>query len=139
MNTMNEECMCMNDCTNQVLSVSPFLAMFFRWSHERIVFTRADKAYLLYGGILSTFLVQAFLFDAGASGTDAATAAASPDGPASFSETILNVLIGALFANILLFPVVYLMPFMIANVHSFTTNTQARRSLLRRQVRGSAG
>ena len=42
----------------QILSVSPYLALFFRWTHENIVFTAADKAYVLYAALLSTFLVQ---------------------------------------------------------------------------------
>jgi hypothetical protein len=42
----------------QTLWVNPFLALFFRWSHERLVFTNVDKACLLYAGILASFLVR---------------------------------------------------------------------------------
>ena len=82
----------------QVLSVNPFLALLFRWSHEHIVFTAADKGYLLYGGFISTFLVQAFLFDA------------DTNADRSFATAIENVLIGALFANVVLFPIQYVLP-----------------------------
>ena len=42
-----------------------FLSLFFTWSHEAIVFTKAHQAFILYAAILSTFLVQAFFFDLG--------------------------------------------------------------------------
>jgi hypothetical protein len=40
------------------MSVNEFLALFFRFSYEKIVFDNADKAYLLYTGLLATFLVR---------------------------------------------------------------------------------
>lgn len=86
----------------QIVTVSPFLSLFFRWSHERIVFTRVDKAYLLYAAVLGTFLVQAFLFDAEGKGTD-------------FGAAVTNVLLGALFANTILLPVQHILPYMISN------------------------
>jgi hypothetical protein len=42
----------------QVVTVNPFVALFFRWSHESIVFTRSDKAFLLYTGVITSFLVR---------------------------------------------------------------------------------
>ena len=77
------------------MAVNPFLALMWRWSHEHIVFTSADKAYLLYGGFISTFLVQAFLFDADTTVDQ------------TFQTTVENTLIGALFANVVLFPIQY--------------------------------
>jgi hypothetical protein len=41
------------------MSANEFLALFFRFSYEKIVFDNADKAYLLYTGLLATFLVRA--------------------------------------------------------------------------------
>jgi hypothetical protein len=41
-----------------VVSLNPFLTMFFRWSHERIVFTNSDKSFLMYAGIMTSFLVS---------------------------------------------------------------------------------
>jgi len=107
----------------QILAVNPFIGLFFRWSHETIVFTASDKAFILYASLLSTFLVQAFFFDTDSGG-----------GPASFATIMTNTFIGAFVANFLLFPVQYLLPFMIANVHSFTTNTAVPRSLIQLQL-----
>ncbi len=45
--------------------MNPFLSMFFRWTHDRIVFTTADKAYLLYAGIVASFLVRVGVGDGG--------------------------------------------------------------------------
>ena len=107
----------------QILSVNPFLALFFTWSHEHIVFTQVDKAYILYGGILTSFLVQAFLFDGETIGQEK-----------DVGDVLLNTLIGALFANTILFPVQYFLPYMIANVNSISTSTKVRRSLVQQQV-----
>eukprot|EP00750_Incisomonas_marina_P005736 INCI14106.1.p1 GENE.INCI14106.1~~INCI14106.1.p1 ORF type:complete len:1091 (-),score=238.03 INCI14106.1:1586-4858(-) len=106
----------------QILSVSPYLALFFRWTHENIVFTAADKAYVLYAALLSTFLVQAFFLE-----TDQASK--------GFGDIMTNVFVGAAVANTILFPVQYLLPFMIANVNSFTTNTTVPRSLAQQQAK----
>ena len=127
------------------LTTNSFLALAFRWSHEHVVFTQADKAFMLYAAILSTFLVQAFLSDLAADSTGnaaeaTATTVAVNDSVAGaeteedFWSLLLNVLIGALFANVFLFPVKYLLPFMISNINSFTTATDVPRSLLERQM-----
>ena len=60
------------------------------------------------GCVLDTFLVQAFLFDASGS-TDTSHASSS------FTTDLIDVLIGALFATVLAFPVSYLLPWMISN------------------------
>ena len=114
---------------------NPFLTLTFRWAHEHLVFTQVDKALGLYAGVLSTFLVQAFFFDASvaAQGTDNSTD--TPEDPSSAVRmAILNIFVGALFANVLLFPVKYFLPFMIANVNSFTTNTHMPKGIIRRQL-----
>ena len=41
------------------MAVNPFVALFFRFSYEKIVFDNADKANLLYTGLLASFLVRA--------------------------------------------------------------------------------
>lgn len=121
-----------------IVSGNPFLTLMFRWAHEHLVFTQVDKALGLYAGVLSTFLVQAFFFDASvaAEGTgNNASAADAPEDPGrAVRMAILNVFVGALFANLLLFPVKYFLPFMIANVNSFTTNTHMPKGIIRRQL-----
>ena len=104
----------------QLLSVNAYLSLFFTWSHEHLVYTAADKAYVLYAALLSTFLVQAFFLDVNA-------------GAQTFSTIMTNVFIGAAVANVVLFPVQYLLPYMTANVNSFSTNTVLPRSLVRQQ------
>ena len=49
--------------------------------------------------------------------------------------SVLDALISAAFANLLLFPVEYLVPFMITNVNSFSTGTPVPESIVRQQVR----
>eukprot|EP00750_Incisomonas_marina_P021517 INCI449.2.p1 GENE.INCI449.2~~INCI449.2.p1 ORF type:complete len:3169 (+),score=588.56 INCI449.2:893-9508(+) len=123
-----------------ILTGNTFLTLLFRWSHEHVVYTQADKAFMLYAAFLSTFLVQAFLADLDPSAQSVSVASnasgsienASTGG--NFGTLLLNVLIGALFANVFLFPVKYLLPFMISNVNSFTTCTDLPKSLFRRQV-----
>lgn len=41
-----------------VASINPFLCLFFNWTHERVVFTQSDKVFILYSGILTSFLVS---------------------------------------------------------------------------------
>ena len=120
--------------TLDIVTTNPFLALLFRWSHEHIVFTQADKAIGLYAGVLSTFLVQAFFFDAGSVTDVAANETLSALTQGSFGNALFNIFVGAVFANILLFPVKYFLPFMIANVNSFKTNTEMPRSIVRRQL-----
>eukprot|EP00750_Incisomonas_marina_P010853 INCI16312.9.p1 GENE.INCI16312.9~~INCI16312.9.p1 ORF type:complete len:1916 (+),score=402.72 INCI16312.9:439-6186(+) len=118
----------------QVLTVNPFIALFFRWSHERIVFTQADKAFILYSGVVSTFLVQAFYFDADTQAAAVAVNATVDNHLANFSTTMFNVFLGAMFASVLLFPVQYFLPYMISNVNSFTTSTAHRVSIVQSQM-----
>lgn len=46
----------------QIVTSNPFLSFFFRWSHQAIVYTQADKAMVLYSAVLMTFLSSAFFF-----------------------------------------------------------------------------
>jgi len=118
-----------------VATGNTFLALVFSWSHEQVVFTQADKAFMLYSAILSTFLVQSFLADINTA--DGVTSTnSSPDGDADsdFGYTLLQILVGAVLANILIFPIKYFLPFMIENITSFTTSTDMPRSLYRRHM-----
>jgi len=120
-----------------VLSSNTFLSLLFRWAHEFVVFTQADKAFTLYAAILSTFLVQAFLSDLSEDGEVSdieSNATSDAAATASFSTLLLSIFIGALFANIFLFPIKYFLPFMIANVNSFKTSTRMPVSLIRREL-----
>lgn len=80
-----------------------------------MVFTQADKAFMLYAAFLSTFLVQAFIADLDPSAqsisvTSNVSGSSGVEGTSSggnFGTLSLNVLIGALFANVFLFPVKY--------------------------------
>eukprot|EP00750_Incisomonas_marina_P013285 INCI17281.2.p1 GENE.INCI17281.2~~INCI17281.2.p1 ORF type:complete len:1898 (+),score=375.03 INCI17281.2:151-5844(+) len=111
-----------------LITANNLVAMAFWWAHDHTVFTTADKAFLLYASVLSTFLACAFFFQRNVnsellSDVDQATI------------SVLDALISAAFANLLLFPVEYLVPFMITNVNSFSTGTPVPESIVRQQVR----
>ena len=59
-----------------------------------------------YGAAVSTFLVQAFLFDANQVDADAA-ADADDAGDGSLGPVVVNLLVGAFFANVILSPIQY--------------------------------
>ena len=105
----------------QSLSGSPYLAHIFRWTHNSMVYTSLDKAYVLYSATLSTFLVQAFNLDTESEGTP------------TIGELLSGVFFGAILTNVFFFPVQYFLPFMTANVSSITTNTAVTRSVVTEQ------
>ena len=118
-----------------VATGNTFLSLMFSWSHEQVVFTRADKAFMLYAAFLSTFLVQSFLADISTGdGVTETNSSHDSDAQDDFGYILLHILVGALFANILMFPIKYLLPFMISNVTSFTTSTDRPKSLYRRHM-----
>lgn len=45
-----------------LITANNLIAMAFWWAHDHTVFTTADKAFLLYASVLSTFLACAFFF-----------------------------------------------------------------------------
>ena len=121
----------------QVFGANTFLALFFNWSHEKIVFTPADKAFILYSGIVSTFLAQAFYFDSTESNADGEVTVNSTAELTSIeiANGLFNIFLGAMFASVLLFPVQYFLPYMIANVNSFETSTAKPQSILAEQMK----
>ena len=107
-----------------IVASNTFLALLFQWSHERIVFTRVDKSFLLYTAVVSTFMVQALFTDfedgagagagAGASAGFGSNTTGSADADDSgvtatstFSSLLLNIFVGAFIANAFTFPVKY--------------------------------
>ena len=104
-----------------------FLSLFFTWSHEAIVFTKAHQTFILYAAILSTFLVQAFFFELDSGGGDV-------DTPLSFWGQVLDVAVSSLMAKLFVFPVEYFLPYMISNVNSFSTSTSMPKSIVRKQM-----
>lgn len=113
-----------------VLTSNSFVGLLFRWAHEHLVFTQADKAFLLYNAILSTFLVQAFLADvdpesssgpgfysnfSDGGGDDTTTTTTTTNTLGTWESNdvgflVIQVFIGAFFANLFLFPIKYVRP-----------------------------
>lgn len=105
----------------EILTSNAILSMMFSWGHDHIVFTRGDKAFILYASVLSTFLAVVF-FEGGTPETD------------DFWISMLDAFVSSAFANILLFPVQYLLPFMIENVNSLQTSTVQAESVVKLQL-----
>ncbi len=62
-----------------------------------------DRAFVLYGGILSTFLVDGFLFDE----TGASSGGRIGGTSVSFAVALEQVFVSAVFARVVTFPVEY--------------------------------
>ena len=107
------------------LSSNAFVSLFFAWSHEAVVFTKAHQAFILYSAVMSTFLVQAFFFD---------TDPTNDVELSSFWGDVADLVISSFFAKVFVFPVEYFLPYMIANVNSFSTSTSMPKSIVRRQI-----
>ena len=90
------------------------LALLFTWSHDNTVFTRADKAVILYASILSTFLAVAF-FEGESSNVEY-----------NFWISMLDAFLSSALANVILFPIQYFLPFMISNVCLLYTSPSPR-------------
>ena len=111
-----------------VVSSNVFLALFFSWSHDSLVFTRSDKSFLLYTSIMTTFIVQAFFFSTGMltlSFFRSVTCSRSvflydytdeTEAPeTSFWGSLWDTFLQSLFTKIFLFPTTYLLPYMISS------------------------
>ena len=107
----------------EVLTSNSVLGLLFHWDHEAVVFGRADKAVVLFGAILMTFVSSAFLFDPNES--------VSPDPVVQ----LWSALVAAALANVLLLPVQHFLPFMVSNVNSLTTFSPMPLPLLKRELR----
>ena len=107
----------------EVLTSNAVLGLFFHWDHEAVVFGRADKAVILFGAVLMTFISSAFLFD--------------PHESLSSDPLVLvwSALVSALLTNILLLPVQHFLPYMVSNVNSVTTLSPMPLSLLKREMK----
>ena len=95
-----------------VSTSNSFVGLLFRWAHEHLVFTQADKAFLLYNAILSTFFVQAFLADVDPESSSTGPSSNSSDTTLATWESdlgslVMKVLVGAFVANLFLFPIKY--------------------------------
>lgn len=102
---------------------SPYLCLLFQWSHDSLIYTVGDKAYLLYSALLSTFVVQALIMDID-----------SESNP-TFEEKLLQIFFGAALANTVFCPIQYMIPYMATNVNSFKSNTILKESIVSKQWR----
>ena len=107
----------------ELLTSNAVLGLLFHWDHEAVVFGRADKASILLGAILMTFVSSAFLFDPNEGFNDNPVVA------------IWSTLVSAALTNVLLLPVQHFLPYMVSNVNSLTTLTEVPTSLLKRELR----
>ena len=107
-----------------VVIANPLLAPLFVWTHEAIVYNRSDKAFILYSQIMVSCIGMALFMDFG-DDSDFVVTNGSQNGTSDSSSTtnevvntLVTIFVQAMFAQILLFPVKYLLPFMISNVNS---------------------
>lgn len=107
-----------------IMSGNPFIGLFFHWSHADIVYSRADKATGLFAGLLLTFISTALLVDLRGGGTDT-----------SFETALLEVFVSAVATQVFLLPFKHVLPYMIANVNTVTTNTHLGEGLLKKQMK----
>ena len=107
----------------ELLTSNAVLGLLFQWDHEAVVFGRADKAVILFGAVLMTFVSSAFLFDPQENvGGDLLVA-------------IWSALVAAVLTNALLLPVQHFLPYMVSNVNSLTTRTRMPTTLLQREMK----
>ena len=107
----------------ELLTGNAVLGMFFHWDHEAVVFGRADKAVILFGAVLMTFVSSAFLFDPNESVNGDLVVA------------LWSALVTAVLTNALLLPVQHFLPYMVSNVNSLTTLTRMPTTLLKREMK----
>jgi len=107
----------------EVLTSNAVLGLLFHWDHEAIVFGRADKAMLLFGAILMTFVSSAFLFDPDEESSD------------DLLVTLWASLVAAMLTNVLLLPVQHFLPYMVSNVNSVASFTPTPVPLLKREMK----
>ena len=107
----------------ELLTSNAMLGLLFHWEHEAVVFGRADKAVILFGAVLMTFVSSAFLFDP----------LESADG--DLLVALWSALVTAVLSNILLLPVQHFLPYMVSNVNSLTTMTRMPTTLLKREMK----
>ena len=107
-----------------IISDNPFIGLFFHWSHADVVYSRADKATGLLAGLLLTFISTALLVDLDGGDDDS-----------SFDDALIQVLVSAIATQVLLLPFKYVLPYMIANVNTVTTNTHIGEGLLKKQMK----
>ena len=96
----------------QIVTSNPFLSFFFRWSHQAIVYTQADKAMVLYSAVLMTFLSSAFFFEASLDVDNDGESETTNVGDALW-ETFISALISTIF----MLPFQHMIPRMIENVN----------------------
>ena len=107
----------------ELLTSNAVAGLLFHWDHEAIVFGGADKAVILFGAILMTFVSSAFLFDPNEDASDDVLVA------------LWSSLVAAALTNVLLLPVQHFLPYMVSNVNSLTTMTRMPTSLLKRELK----
>lgn len=114
-----------------VATRNSFCTIFFQWNHERLVFSTADRAFILYIVVMNTFLVQAFVFDdeSASGGNESETSTAS------VAEGLLELFINAITATAISIPLQYGLPALIANVNTIVTHTRRVGSVVGRYVR----
>ena len=107
----------------EVVTSNAVLGLLFHWDHEAVVFGRADKAVILYGAVLMTFVSSAFLFNP----------TEQLDG--NLLMTVWSNVVAAVLANVLLLPVQHFLPYMVSNVNSLTTMTNTPTTLIQQEMR----
>ena len=107
----------------ELLTSNAVLGLLFHWDHEAVVFGRADKAVILFGAVLMTFVSSAFLFDP------------LETVHGDLLVALWSALVTAVLTNILLLPVQHFLPYMVSNVNSLTTMTRMPMTLLKREMK----
>lgn len=110
----------------EVFSRNIFFAMSFKWSGERIMFSRADKATIFFASCLSTFIVQALVFDDAdpIENNNHSLSSEQSVPEQSFEENLLDIFFYSLITNLVVFPVKFFFPRMVAAVNQFRTSTE---------------
>ena len=109
--------------TFELLTSNAVLGMLFHWDHEAVVFGQADKAVILFGAVLMTFVSSAFLFEPNESVNG------------DLLVALWSVVVTAVLTNALLLPVQHFLPYMVSNVNSMTTRTRMPTTLLKREMK----
>ncbi len=84
-----------------IFTDNAFVSLCFEWGHDNSVYTRGDKAVMLYSGILSTFLAVVF-FEGGTQGV-----------AKTFWGSLLDSVLSSLLAAVMMFPVQYGLPYVV--------------------------
>ena len=107
----------------EMLTENAVLGLFFQWDYENVVFGSADKAVVLFGAVLMTFVSSAFLLDPGES------LSSDP------LIVLWSALVSAMLTNVLLLPVQHFLPFMVSNVNSVSTFSPMPLTILKRELK----